>query len=245
MLLMYSHPATAAGHPMASTLSRAIAGPGLPSSRRMRDLTCGTIRRLMVCPCPMPRMRYAPWAKSRKVMEAPRVTTASVMNGCGMSIPVVCTWSKNVNRRWRGMPDSDRGIARPVARGRIILVSSAPRYTTASKWSGDSNSSMRAATSLLDSPVIRAPVSTSAWHLPSMWAAMRRIPSTVQSDSMNVTATMSGRVSVCSIWAWQPSSNRQDRPWGTSRFGVPEKPMRCWNSIEPPSSCPDALILLG
>mmetsp|Transcript_38589 Transcript_38589/g.119262 ORF Transcript_38589/g.119262 Transcript_38589/m.119262 type:complete len:208 (-) Transcript_38589:32-655(-) len=61
--------------------------------RIMRSYTSGITSSCTVWPCPMPRMRYAPCEKSRKVMSLPRVWIAMALGVCSMSMPVVCTWS--------------------------------------------------------------------------------------------------------------------------------------------------------
>eukprot|EP00964_Phaeocystis_antarctica_P026180 scaffold14728_cov48-Phaeocystis_antarctica.AAC.3 len=54
----------------------------------MRRCTSGAMSSSMLCPRPMPRMRKAPCAKSRKLMSLPSVRAARAPRGCGTSMPV-------------------------------------------------------------------------------------------------------------------------------------------------------------
>ena len=67
--------------------------PALVSWRRMSCCTSGVTSSSIVWPWPMPRMRKAPWARSRKTMSLPSVSAAFAVSECLMSMPVVWIWS--------------------------------------------------------------------------------------------------------------------------------------------------------
>ena len=113
------------------------------------------------------------------------------------------------------------------------------------------------ATSSLDMPVIKAPVSISTSILlpPSAeptspdWAICCKILSTDHWSSTSRTLTRDGSLSVCNILASLPFSNLQGyscadlfSSCGNKSEGVPLKARRLWNSNELPKACPDAEI---
>ena len=63
--------------------------PAFASCRAISSATSGMTSTVTVCPSPMPRMRYAPCARSRKVMSLPRESAARALSACLMSMPVV------------------------------------------------------------------------------------------------------------------------------------------------------------
>jgi hypothetical protein len=93
-------------------------------------------------------------------------------------------------------------------------------------------------------PVISAPVSISARYVGDLQTASSS-DSTVQPSAHSSALTTLASVSVCTMRASLPSSKpHAPSSAGIRSLGVPEKPMRRPNSIEPPRSWPDALSLV-
>mmetsp|Transcript_70148 Transcript_70148/g.123668 ORF Transcript_70148/g.123668 Transcript_70148/m.123668 type:complete len:251 (-) Transcript_70148:9548-10300(-) len=140
------------------------------------------------------------------------------------------------------MPHSSSRTTRPVVRISTTFLPSSSRKTTPSTPGSLSPDSRYCATCRLLNPVTRAPVSMRAWNGGSAYAIWSRRDVTDQPGPSCTCDMIAGLCSVCIISPSVPCSYpHRPSSRGSRSEGVPLKPNRRWNSMSPPTSCPDAL----
>eukprot|EP00965_Chrysotila_dentata_P077869 2568529-Pleurochrysis_carterae.AAC.2 len=140
-------------------------------SVRSFEISGGT-RRVTVWPAPMPRIRKAPCAKSRKLMSLPSVSAACACALCSTSAPVVCTWSKKAKRRSARTPQRSSERASVSSRKSTNLRPLRSIKTHASKSVSPESRRILAAASLETPLTCRA--CSSAWFARRPWRRHRR-----------------------------------------------------------------------